>query len=245
MMDPSAEPLFDEASSFYVPVAASTMDEARALSAGCPSGLVRAGRQTAGRGRLPGRAWHDQADDSLLVTFWLPSGSFYTAPPPLLAGLAVRRALLAWANAAGAVFRQTIELKWPNDVLCGGRKLAGILCESGGGTVYIGIGVNCGQHGFTEDYRTEPTSIFIETGTWPVPADLLGHLARALWDLLHPDNAWQPEYESCLAWRGQRVLFRPGLDGEALEGTLEGVDASGAVIVSGHAWPSGELARRY
>ena len=244
MTESSADTLFDGASSFYVPVAGSTMDEARALSPGRPSGIVSAGRQTAGRGRLPGRAWHDQADESLLVTFWLPSERFGNTPPPLLAGLAVRRALHAWANAAGATFSHGIELKWPNDVLCGGRKLAGILCESGGGTVYMGIGLNCGQSSFAADFRTKPTSLFLETGMRPEAADLLACLSKALRAVLCLGGAWRPEYESCLAWR-QTVSFRPGLAGEAVEGRLEGVDATGAVIVSGRAWPSGELACRY
>jgi len=245
MPEQSAAELFDAASSFYVPVATSTMDEARIVSDGRPCGLVRAGRQTAGRGRLPGRAWHDQANDSLLVTYWLPSESFCGAPPPLLAGLAVRSAVQSWASSVGASFRQGIELKWPNDVICGGRKLAGLLCESSGATVYVGIGVNCGQQGFAKDYRTEPASLFLETGARPEPAELLGYLTRALRAVVQRAGSWRPEYESCLAWRGQRVKFKPGLDGEAVEGILEGVDATGALLVSGHAWSSGELSRRY
>ncbi|PKL07924.1 MAG: hypothetical protein CVV51_11615 [Spirochaetae bacterium HGW-Spirochaetae-7] len=241
MTELSADTFFPEASSFYVPVAGSTMDEARTLSTGRPRGLVRAGRQTAGRGRLPGRVWHGQSDESLLVTFWLPLDSFGTAPPPLLAGLAVRRACDAWARAAGAILGHGVELKWPNDVLCGGRKLAGVLCESGGGTVYIGIGINCSQPGFEGDFRTEPTSLLVETGKAAEPADLLKCLTDAMIEVLCLGDTWRSEYEACLAWRGKPVMFSPGIEEASTRGTLDGIDVTGAVIVSGRPWPSGEL----
>jgi biotin-(acetyl-CoA carboxylase) ligase len=67
------------------------------------------------------------------------------APPPLAAGLALRRALLAWAESAGARFPGGISLKWPNDLLCAERKVAGILCEGAGSSILMGFGVNLAQ----------------------------------------------------------------------------------------------------
>jgi BirA family transcriptional regulator, biotin operon repressor / biotin---[acetyl-CoA-carboxylase] ligase len=108
--------------------------------------LVAAGHQTAGRGRLE-RTWHDRAGSSLLVSVVLR--------PSLAPGDAGLLSLLA-----GAALAETIETvgdqravcKWPNDVLIGGRKAAGILAEAvlapGGDAfeyVVLGIGANLGE----------------------------------------------------------------------------------------------------
>src|SRR5688500_4594859 len=109
----------------------STNDRARALAAaGAPHGtLVTAGAQSAGRGRQ-GRTWAAPPGRALLCSLVLRS---YDALLPLRAGLAV-------ADLAG----EAAVVKWPNDVLVDGRKLAGILVEGApqGGWAGRGIGVN-------------------------------------------------------------------------------------------------------
>jgi BirA family biotin operon repressor/biotin-[acetyl-CoA-carboxylase] ligase len=109
----------------------STMDRARALAAaGAPHGtLVSAGEQTAGHGRY-GRVWVTPRDRALALSFVLRS---FDALLPLRAGLAV-------ADLAGPAAR----VKWPNDVLLDGGKLAGVLVEArpGEGWAVLGIGVN-------------------------------------------------------------------------------------------------------
>ncbi len=225
------------------------MDEARGLSALVPRGLVLAGKQTAGRGRLPGRQWLGEPGASLLVTFWFPAVEFGTAPLPLLAGIAIARACAAWAEASSACFRESLRLKWPNDVLCGTRKLAGVLCEARGSTIYTGIGLNCRQAGFDSGFRTEPTSLLLETGTGPDPAEFLPHLIRAFSTLGALGSGWKDHYEALLAWRGQRVRFSPGIDLPPVLGELRGVDPTGAVLIAIQgaepgtvtAWHSGEL----
>ena len=109
----------------------STNDRARALAlAGAPHGaLVTAGAQTAGRGRQ-GRPWAAPPGRALLLSLLLRS---YDPLLPLRAGLAV-------ADLAGEAAR----VKWPNDVLVDGRKLAGVLVEARpqSGWAVLGIGVN-------------------------------------------------------------------------------------------------------
>ena len=96
-----------------------------------------ADRQTAGRGRL-GREWFDGAGNFMGSTV---VHSVFGDPPPstlaLVAGLALHEAIEAHLPPP-----QRAKLKWPNDVLVGSAKLAGILLERTGDAVVVGIGVN-------------------------------------------------------------------------------------------------------
>jgi BirA family transcriptional regulator, biotin operon repressor / biotin---[acetyl-CoA-carboxylase] ligase len=116
---------------------ASTQDALR--DASLPEGAVAVTEhQTAGRGR-EGRQWDDVPGQSLLVSLLLrPPGGLPTQQLSLVAGLAV-------AEAIDAVAGSVTEVKWPNDVLLGGRKVAGVLLESTEEAVICGIGVNVGQ----------------------------------------------------------------------------------------------------
>ena len=121
----------------------STSDEAaRRLRAGGAGTLplpavVVADVQTSGRGTR-GRTWRSSdAHGSLTATFALPIHP--TRPVqhlPLLAGLCVRDALAEFAG------DDRLTIKWPNDVMLDGRKLAGLLCERRDGADLIGVGVN-------------------------------------------------------------------------------------------------------
>jgi len=106
--------------------------------AGEPEGLVLvAEEQTAGRGRM-GREWVAPPGAALTFSFLLlPSGLPVRRRGwlPLLAGISV-------AAAVRGATRAEVTLKWPNDVLAGGGKLAGILAEATGEAVVVGIGVN-------------------------------------------------------------------------------------------------------
>lgn len=240
---------FAGARCYHARLVSSTMDEARVLSRKSPRGLVHADEQSAGRGRLPGRSWQGDPGASLLVTLWFPSGEFGTAPLPLIAGIALVRACRSWAATAGVRFGAEPLLKWPNDVLCGRGKLAGILCESHGDTIYAGIGLNCGQTAFPPGYRTEPTSIRLQTGTAPQPSALVPPLLDALSALRGTAAGWQASYSSMLAWAGQPVTFRPGIDDTPITGTLVGVNDEGSVVIEtaagAVAFASGELSLRY
>ncbi len=234
------------AASYWIGSTTSTMDEARALSRLSDYGIVMAGSQSSGRGRLADRSWVSAPGSSLLATLWFPAGAFGPAPLPMIAGIAVARAVRAWAagepgasSLAGGSGR--LALKWPNDVLLGGRKLAGILCEGAAGTVYAGIGVNCRQASFEGGYRTRPTSLYLATGRSPEPLPLARHLARAFEDLRAAPLAWKSEYEELLAWKGRRVAFREGLDGPGRETLLVGIADDGALLLA----EAGGVARAY
>lgn len=92
--------------------------------------------QVEGRGRL-GREWLGSPGDMLAASVVLPAGDFSThSLTPLLVGACLRRALLEHGV-------EHAELKWPNDILVEGRKLAGILCEvRDDGAVIAGVGLN-------------------------------------------------------------------------------------------------------
>ena len=106
---------------------------------GLPEGAVAVTEhQTAGRGRS-GRRWEDEPGASLLVSVLLRPPSPADAPQlSLVCALAV-------AGTVEAAIAGPTWVKWPNDVLVGGAKVAGILLESRGGGVVCGIGLNVDQ----------------------------------------------------------------------------------------------------
>jgi len=116
--------------------------------------------QTAGRGRL-GRSWQAPAGTSVLVSvLLLPDVEPARLPElSLVAGRAVAEAILEVTGVEPTI-------KFPNDVLIGGRKVAGILAESSEGRVVLGIGVNVNQteQQLPTDAQTEPTSLRLELG---------------------------------------------------------------------------------
>jgi BirA family biotin operon repressor/biotin-[acetyl-CoA-carboxylase] ligase len=105
------------------------------LRPGRPSAVVVADAQSAGRGRR-GAPWHAPAGEGLWMSMALPDGWVAAGHLPLLVGLAVAEAVESLVPGV------TPRIKWPNDVLLGGRKLAGVLCEARRGGVVVGVGVN-------------------------------------------------------------------------------------------------------
>jgi BirA family biotin operon repressor/biotin-[acetyl-CoA-carboxylase] ligase len=203
--------------------------------AGGPEGLViLAEHQTAGRGRLD-RSWETPARSGLTFSVLLrptvPAASWPWLP--LLTGHAVCAAL----RAAG--FDATV--KWPNDVLLGERKVAGILVERvdtpSGAAAVVGIGVNVAM---TADELPVPeaTSLAVE-GEAPDRTELLGLLLDTLWDSY---VAWQEggaagaarlaaAYAEACATLGRDVrVLVPG--GETLTGRAVEIDPSGRLVVS-------------
>ena len=113
-------------------------DLLRAAAAGAPEGTVLvAEAQTAGRGRM-GRRWHTAPRAALTFSVLLRPAAVpaaYRGWVPLLTGVAA-------VSAVHQVAAVDAALKWPNDVLAGGRKLAGILAEQAGDAIVVGIGIN-------------------------------------------------------------------------------------------------------
>ena len=147
-----------------------TASTQRLLGEHDPEGaVVVADEQTEGRGRL-GRQWHAPAETSLLVSVLLRP-DVEPARLPELSLVAGRACAEAIAEVAGL----ETEVKFPNDVLVGGRKVAGILAEATEGRVVLGIGVNVRQRAgeLPADARTAATSLLLETGRELDRADLL------------------------------------------------------------------------
>jgi BirA family biotin operon repressor/biotin-[acetyl-CoA-carboxylase] ligase len=154
-----------------------TASTQRELPADAPEGaLVVAGEQTEGRGRL-GRSWHAPPGTSILASLLLRPAveTSRLSELTVIAGHAV-------AAAIGEVTGLEPTLKFPNDILVDGRKVAGILAEASDGRVVLGMGVNVNQ---TEDELpaetvTPPTSLRIATGSPLSRAELLAEILVAL-----------------------------------------------------------------
>lgn len=221
----------------------STNEEAARLArAGAPEGtLVVAEHQTAGRGRL-GRRWASPRHLNLYASFVLrPALAPAEAPQiSLVAAVAVARALAA----AGA---PEVAIKWPNDCLIGGRKVAGILTEMDAEldrvrSVILGIGVNLNTplRAFPAELRATATSLLHATGR---RADRVAFTAtlcdelEAVYDrFLHEGFAavagdW--ERWSCLSGRAVTVACGD----RRISGTVRGLDRDGRLVVHG---PQGE-----
>jgi BirA family transcriptional regulator, biotin operon repressor / biotin---[acetyl-CoA-carboxylase] ligase len=142
----------------------------RLLGADDPEGAVAvADEQTEGRGRL-GRQWLAPAGTSLLVSILLRP-DVEPARLPELSLVAGRACAEAIAETAGV----ETDVKFPNDVLVRGRKVAGILAEASEGRVVLGIGVNVSQAAgeLPAEARTPATSLLLETGREIDRAELL------------------------------------------------------------------------
>jgi BirA family transcriptional regulator, biotin operon repressor / biotin---[acetyl-CoA-carboxylase] ligase len=146
--------------------------------AGEPEGsVVLAEEQTAGRGRA-GRTWHSERATGIYVTLLLrPKLAPVQAPLlTMMAGLSARAAVQA-------VSGLSVDLKWPNDLLIGGKKAGGILTEMHAEPnlvrfVIIGIGLNVNQEKFPGELSAVATSLRAEAGKPQSRLDLLVRLLR-------------------------------------------------------------------
>ncbi len=140
----------------WVEITGSTMNDAAGQA---PGAVVIAGAQTAGRGRH-GRSWHSEPGAGLYFSIVLSPAAARHPAMKLMRDLgeAVRQAI---AETAGL----EPELKWPNDVLIGGRKCAGILIQKRGASVVAGIGVNVNQTSFPAPLADTAISLRMATGT--------------------------------------------------------------------------------
>lgn len=147
----------------------------RARAGECGPVWIVAKEQRAGRGRR-GRTWESPAGN-LHATLMLTDPAPPSAAPQLgfVAGLALHDA----AVAAAPALAPRLALKWPNDLLCAGRKIAGILIEGEGAPVRvaIGIGVNCRHH---PDAAKFPATDFASEGADVAATALFDQLAAAM-----------------------------------------------------------------
>lgn len=171
-----------------LPIVDSTQRVAFALAAAgaVDRTVVVADTQTAGRGRR-GRQWRDEPGASVLVSIVVRPRLAVGDLPKLSLATAV-----AVAEAIEAVAGLGARLKWPNDILVHGRKIAGILLESrmdAEPTVVVGIGVNLRQHAFPAELAATATSVRLESGR-------LIERERMLQALLAAFDVWQAILET-------------------------------------------------
>jgi BirA family transcriptional regulator, biotin operon repressor / biotin---[acetyl-CoA-carboxylase] ligase len=192
----------------------STSDRARELAlAGAPHGaLVTAAGQTAGRGRQ-GRVWTTQPGAAMSMSVVLRD------PPPLLPLIAA----VAVAESCG----EDARIKWPNDVLVGGRKVAGILAEGRPheGWAVLGIGVNVAVDvdDLPEELREKAGSLGLApVEIEPFLSSLLGALERAF--------ALGAE-ELLDAWRARDALLGSEISWTGGTGVARGIDGEGRLVV--------------
>ncbi len=203
----------------------STNADMLALSAsGAAEGLwLRAERQTAGRGRQ-GRAWQS------------PAGNLYASTlvrvrpgDPPAASLALVCAV-ALADTIGALGCPAVTIKWPNDLLLGGAKLAGILLERSGDAIVAGFGVNLTSHPAIEGRETASLAgmLFVHSA-----AELLDQLASdvARWLATWRDGGLAPviaRWETQAHARGTPLVANLS-DGTSVTGQFDGLASDGAL----------------
>ena len=194
---------------------------------GCGILLVTADSQSAGRGRL-GRSFYSPADTGLYMTLALPGKSIAFDPVRLTcaASAAVCRVLERTAGVSP-------EIKWVNDLLLGGKKICGILCESvfdGSSSVperiIIGIGININTRSFPSGL---PAAASICKN---IPrAFLAANITDELLKTAEGKKEWLEFYRSRSAVIGKNIVYYKG--GEAFTAFAEGIDEDGGLIVRG------------
>lgn len=212
----------------------STNNYLKNIGGTAPDGAAAAAReQVAGKGRL-GRTWLSAKDQNLMFSF--------LAKPRLtpmevsgitpLAGLAVCKALRAFCGA-------DCKIKWPNDIIIGNKKLAGILTEMSAefdAVEYIvtGIGINVDQEIFPEEIQHKVTSLYLETGKHFNLNELLAQVLKSLEETLYGGDFRlsydaAEEYKKLCATIGREVSFPRGR--RTVSGMAVGITSGGELEV--------------
>ena len=212
----------------------STNEEARRLAAQGERGplWLSAGRQTAGRGRR-GRAWESPAGNMSATLLIAPK-----KPASECAQLSFVTAIAATDATSGFAPSADIKVKWPNDVLAGGKKIAGILLESASGAdaalAYLAIGIGMNLAHFPPDTEFPATSLAALGVAAPSPNAALTQLAAqfAKWYDVWMTNGFSPIQDAWLARAaGLGTRIRARLTNEETSGVFEGIDTTGALIL--------------
>jgi BirA family biotin operon repressor/biotin-[acetyl-CoA-carboxylase] ligase len=193
---------------------------------------VTASRQTGGRGRR-GRAWVSEPGN-LFASLLLTGAASPEHWPELafVAALAIHDAVIELAPA----LRPQLLIKWPNDLLVGGKKFSGILIEGEGredGAVVVGVGVNCVSHPAETDYPATDLAVagapVTAEALFPVlSAKMLGRLAQ--WNAGEHFSTIRADWLARAAGRGDMIRVR--LTEEELVGRFEDVDEAGRLVLS-------------
>jgi len=244
LLEEALEGLVPEVS--YLEETGSTNTVAKAWAAqGAPEGaLVVAGFQTAGRGRFQ-RAWFAPPGCCLLFSQVLRPKCDPEEFP--LLNLAASIGLAAAISVIGLPFGLQPGLKWPNDVLIGGRKVAGILSEvvnlngplgaveatrEPSQAAVVGIGINVNVDEFPTDLRPTATSLSLEAGSNFDLVELLAQFLRSFQDVLGSfPGGVSKMYEGLSETIGKHVRVQAG--DLAFEGKAVRIDPLGRLVLDG------------
>ena len=205
----------------------STNEEARRLAKSGVRGplWIVSHEQTAGRGRR-GRVWISESGN-LFATLLMQATMSLSAQLGFVAGLAAADAIAAHAPGA------EVALKWPNDVLLNGKKIAGILLEAlGHDSLAIGIGINLAH--YPPDTEIPSISIAAVTGNPPDLDGILLRLASAMtaWYEIWLRQGFQPVRKAwLLRASGLGHPIRARLGDSEREGVFEDLDEDGALLL--------------
>jgi BirA family transcriptional regulator, biotin operon repressor / biotin---[acetyl-CoA-carboxylase] ligase len=210
-------------------------EAARQAATGADEGLIVVAReQTEGRGRKL-RAWSSPKDAGLYFSIVLRP-RLAPAEWPLLTLMAA----LAVADALREACALQTDIKWPNDILAGGRKVCGILAETcetpRGRACVVGIGVNLSKDVYPPELRESATSVEEATGAKPSAEVLIEELVRAIGVRYARLQNVGGASDTLREWRarssyaeGKRV--RVSLEAEQFEGVTRGLETDGALRV--------------
>ena len=229
---------------YHEKTVSSTMDISRQLaSAGEAHGtVITADFQEAGRGRIRGRTWEMEKEMSLPFTILLCYPRIEDIPPllTLRTGLAVSIAIEDFAPS----LKNAVRIKWPNDIMIGSQKAAGILCEAAGGVhaggnVHLGIGINVSQKEFPVHLAEKAVSIALAAGkdiTHNERYSLLEKILIRLYDELETtanNKALIVRLDQRLYKKGEQVVFIEGAadSGKTVKGCLAGIGDGGELLI--------------
>lgn len=206
----------------------STNDEAgrRAAQGAEPGTVIWAREQTAGRGRR-GRTWVSPRGN-LHCSIILQTGPRADEAPQLafVAAIALQQALSALLPSA------SFRCKWPNDLLCSGRKVAGMLLEAAKPWVILGVGVNVVE---APDPVLYPAACLAQLGSGATDFDVLAAFCEALapWHERWLTEGFAPIRQAWLdraVGVGEAVTVRLA-DSQELNGRFAGLDQGGALLL--------------
>ena len=211
------------------------LEAARQAGEGAAEGLcIVASEQTAGRGRL-GRQWISPRDAGIYCSTLLRPQFDQKRWPliTLMAAVVVHEALL------DSCALQT-DIKWPNDILYGEKKLCGILAETidtpAGRAVVVGIGINLSNDSFPAELAATATSVAAATGRQPDLEGILSKLQQCFVTWYRRLNFKEGPADIVNAWsqhssyaRGKEIRIRDG--GLEISGTTRGLELDGALRV--------------
>ena len=208
---------------YWFDTVGSTMTEAARLAAeGCASGtVVGAAEQTAGQGRL-GRKWISAKDAGLYFTVILRLNLAQDSLPVVTLALG-----LAVSEAITAVTGIVCDLRWPNDVLIGGRKAAGILVQLEQGAILAGIGVNINNDQLPDDLHATSLTLSGERRKELLQAILDG-VDR--YTALLESQGRKPILD-LFAHASSYVIGKRVVVDQGMRGTTAGLDPSGFLIL--------------